>query len=86
MRVPPRSFATAAEAAKHARSARHLAARCKVAERLVRLLQEGVEAVVPRPEALADAALEARVREHDGLARLWAAGLHPDDVAAWPAR
>lgn len=79
----PHSFGAAAEAAKHVRSARHLAARHRVAERLVRLLLDGVEAAVPRPEALADAALQARVRERGGLARLWAAGLHPDDVADW---
>jgi len=82
----PRGFASAATAAQHARSTRHLAARHRIPERLTRLLVDGARTVLPAPEQLmADLTLQARVREPGGLARLWAAGLHPDDIAEWAA-
>lgn len=78
----PASFRSAADAAAHARGPHHLAARHGSHERLVRLVLDGLDAVLPgRPPE--DAGLAARVRGPAGLARLWAAGVHPDDVAAW---
>lgn len=79
-----RGFASAAAAAQHAQSPRHLAVRHGIPERLVRLLVDGIGAVLPTPdELLGDGALGARIREPGGPVRLWAAGLHPDDVARW---
>jgi len=78
----PVSFRSAADAAAHARAARHLAAVHGTRERLVRGILEGLGQVLP--SAARDAPeLAERVREPRGPDRLWAAGLHPDDALAW---
>lgn len=78
----PVSFRSAADAATHARAARHLAARHGTHERLVRGILEGLGQVLPGA-APDTGELAARIRESGGSARLWAAGLHPDDALAW---
>ena len=81
----PSTFGSAAAASPHAPGVRHLAARHRCAERLVGLILDGVEAAVTGPRTPLHAELRARVREQGGLARLWAAGLHPDDAGDWAA-
>ena len=76
------AFATAAMAADHARSPRHLAARFGCSERLLAMLV-GVtgdavrELAAPRVDGSG-----LRVREAGGTAELWDAGVHPDDAVA----
>lgn len=79
-RCPP-SYRTPAAAAAHARSSRHLAARHSSRERAVRTILENLERTLPA--APADHELAARIREASGLATLWQAGIHPDDVGTW---
>lgn len=77
----PTSFRSAAEAAAHARGARHIAAQHGSREPAVRRIVDGLGSVLPRPSD--DEILAARVREVDGPGLLWAAGVHPDDATAW---
>lgn len=85
-------FASAAEAAGHARDLDHLARlHGAVPQRLERLLHlveqaHGTRFQLPPPDAWDTA---GAVRERDGLASLWAAGVHPLVVsqlheALWP--
>lgn len=77
----PGAFRSAWDAAEHARSARHLAARHGLPERTVRSVLEGLALVLP-DESTNDA-VAARVRETGGAARLWAAGVRPEEALAW---
>jgi len=78
----PGSFRTAAEAAEHARSTRHLAARHGCSERILWMLMGATEdAVAALAQPLVDAGGLA-VRELGGMAQLWDAGVHPDDAVA----
>jgi hypothetical protein len=75
-------FATAAEAAAHAREPLHVARRHGAVPRAVERLLAQVETAhgtafyVPP----ADARARTLVRDYDGLALLWEAGVHPDLV------
>ncbi len=77
----PAAFRSAWDAAEHARSVRHLAAQHGLPERTVRSVVDGLALVLP-DESTNDA-VAARVRETGGAARLWAAGVHPDETLAW---
>jgi hypothetical protein len=78
----PGAFRTAAEASEHARGTRHLAARYGCSERILRMLVDATEdAVAALAQPLVDAGGLA-VRELGGVARLWDAGVHPDDAVA----
>ncbi|MDQ3715852.1 MAG: hypothetical protein M3381_07510 [Actinomycetota bacterium] len=87
----PTGFRSATEAAEHARDPAHLARLYGVPPRELQRRLRVIEDVhrtrfhVPpiAPEA------ERAVREHDGVSLLWAAGVHPESVAAvhellWP--
>lgn len=90
-RCRPTGFRSAAEAADHARDPAHVARLYGVSFSELHRRLRVVENVhhtrfhVPPPAAEAERA----VREHDGVSRLWAAGVHPDLVVAlhellWP--
>jgi hypothetical protein len=88
----PYGFASAAEAAEHAREPLHVARRFAAVPRLLQRLLEPVEqaygtAFYRAPHDSSTA--RALVREYDGLSQLWEAGIHPELVARlhevlWP--
>lgn len=81
----PASFASAAAAAAHFRSVRHVAATFGCAERVVRTLGAMALDLVPDVAPPRHHPAQRLVREHVGVAELWDAGIHPDDVVAMAA-
>lgn len=83
-------FGSAAEAAAHAREPLHLGRRFGAVPRVLERLLAQVELAYGTGFYLPPAArARALVREYDGLAQLWEAGLHPDLVCwlhdqLWP--
>lgn len=74
-----RTFASVRTVAEHLRSPRHLAASLSLPRWQVEAIVRGVAAVT-RADVSDDAPPARLVREPGGLAQLWRAGIHPDEV------